>query len=134
MNNGSRGSLLVVSLGITSIAAGLFLVWVFLSEADTRFSRIGWGFLALSLLVIVWRGAYTIVNIVSPKQVDGDGINGLAVDPSALVKAIGEAPVWVGLAAVGSILIVFGLMLDGYRFADGGFTNQPPAAVETPVP
>jgi len=25
-------------------------------------------------------------------------------------------------------------MLDGYRFADGGFTNRPPAAVTTTTP
>jgi len=132
MNNGSRGTLLTVSLGVATIVGGLFLVWVFRAEADARFSRIGWGFLALSLLVIIWRGAHTFVNIVSPPP--ADDAKGLAVDPGALIKAIGEAPVWVGLAAVGAILIVFGIMLDGYRFADGGFTNRPPAAVTTTTP
>jgi len=52
-------------------------------------------------------------------------------DPVEAVKALGTAPLWLALAAVGAGLIILGAMFDGYRFADGEFTHTPPAATES---
>lgn len=55
------------------------------------------------------------------------------VDIPEIVKALSAAPFWLALAVVGAGLCILGTMYDGYRFADGGFTNAP-AAVESAEP
>jgi len=51
-------------------------------------------------------------------------------DWAAIIEALSKAPLWIALAIIGVGLIAFGQMLDGYRFADGGFIRP---AVSTPM-
>ena len=48
-------------------------------------------------------------------------------DPVEAVKALSAAPLWLALIAVGAGLVMLGALFDGYRFADGGITQSPPA-------
>jgi hypothetical protein len=92
---------------------------------DIMLTLFGFVFLALGAAaasVALWAA---VKEVRRPTQ--GDATTRM-FDPVEAVKALGTAPLWLALAAVGAGLIILGALFDGYRFADGGFTHSPPAA------
>jgi hypothetical protein len=49
-------------------------------------------------------------------------------DPDSSIETGGSASRWLVVAIFGVVLLALGSLLDGYRFADGGVTDRPPAA------
>ena len=92
---------------------------------DVLLRLFGIAFLALgaaAAVVALWAAAKEV-----RRPTQGDAAT-RAFDPVEAVKALSAAPLWLALAAVGAGLIFLGALFDGYRFADGGFTQTPPAA------
>ncbi len=105
-----------------------------LSKADRadKMVRLGDAALFFAAAILIWEVVVAVAATLDPKTEKVDqklaDIKGASViDISAIITAISGAPKWIGLAVVGVGLITFGLLIDGYRFADGGLTTTPAA-------
>lgn len=98
---------------------------------DTFLRIVGIVFLIIGIvaaLIAVW---VALKEASKPRQ--PETLKPQAFNPVDAVKALSSAPLWLALAAVGAGLIVLGSMYDGWRIADGGLTQTPPAAT-SPTP
>ena len=84
------------------------------------------GFLLLTIPAIALMGttaAAIYAGLKSSREMEGSTVTDKSLDPHGLIDAVGSAPRWLILAFLGALLLLLGSLLDGYRFADGGFVK-----------
>jgi hypothetical protein len=132
-------------LGIALGAALLLLIVVFLWLLDVwpfsdtgpaeKMTDLGRLFLFGSIVAVVWSAVISAVATLWPRPAPAAGAGAFALpDLGTFLTAVGKGPKWIALAVIGVGLIIFGMMLDGYRFADGGFTATPAVHQTAPTP
>lgn len=101
-----------------------FLMW-------TGYVLVVLGIIAAAIALLV-----AVKEAMKPSQPAEGDIRTSMFDPVEAVKALAAAPLWLALIAGGVGMIVLGSLYDGWRFADGGLTQEPPAVTRpaTPTP
>jgi hypothetical protein len=96
----------------------------------------GFLFIALSLVAIVGVAIAIVYKAIKSVPVDGDGnLRAADLPPIAdWINALAAAPKWIALIFIGIGFLVFGVLLDGYHWKDGGFISPTPTVAASGSP
>jgi hypothetical protein len=154
------GVLFLVSCIVGAVVVVVFVGFITKNHDNrsTFFEWLGLSLLATSAIALIWSAVVTFVGMVDPRVQEKEkkeekttqviagtaagtetSIESVVTESAELVKAISSAPRWLGIAVLGIVFLVMSMLLDGYRYADGGITTATavvsvPTSMPAPTP